>query len=74
MRDTIEGLTETVDTVRFARLQEGGANQIIVGYTAQQEDNYLAVYAYQEGKLEASLPSPTTSTLWRTSPAPAMRT
>lgn len=58
VRDSIEGLTETVDTVRFARLQEGGANQIIVGYTAQQEDNYLAVYAYQKGKLEAIFAEP----------------
>ena len=58
VRDTIEGLTETVDTVRFAHLQEGGANQIIVGYTAQQEDNYLAVYAYQDGRLEAIFAEP----------------
>ena len=58
VRDTIEGLTETVDTVRFAHLQEGGADQLIVGYNAQQEDNYLAVYAYQNGKLEAILAEP----------------
>ena len=58
VQDAVEGLTETVDTVRFARLQEGGANQIIVGYTAQQEDNYLAVYAYQKGKLEAIFAEP----------------
>lgn len=56
--DAIEGLTETVDTVRFARLQEGGANQIIVGYTAQQEDNYLAVYDYQNGKIDSILAEP----------------
>ena len=31
VQDAVEGLTETVDTVRFARLQEGGANQIVVG-------------------------------------------
>ena len=58
VRDTIEGLTETVDTVRFAHLQEGGADQLIVGYNAQQEDNYLAVYAYQNGELEAILAEP----------------
>src|SRR5699024_1046304 len=46
VQDAIEGLTDTVDTVQFARLQQGGANQILVGYTAQQEDNYLAVYDY----------------------------
>ena len=38
--------------------RRGGANQIIVGYTAQQEDNYLAVYAYQKGKLEAIFAEP----------------
>ena len=32
VQDAVEGLTDTVDTVRFARLQEGGANQILVGY------------------------------------------
>ena len=58
VRDTIEGLTETVDTVRFAHLQEGGADQLTVGYNAQQEDNYLAVYAYQNGELEAILAEP----------------
>ena len=58
VQDAVEGLTETVDTVRFARLQEGGADQIIVGYTAQQEDNYLAVYAYQDGSIEAVLAEP----------------
>ena len=58
VRDAIEGLTETVDTVRFARLQEGGVNQIIVGYTAQQEDNYLAVYDYQDGEIDAIFAEP----------------
>lgn len=58
VQDAVEGLTDTVDTVRFARLQEGGANQILVGYTAQQADSYLAVYAYQEGKIEAILAEP----------------
>ncbi len=58
VQDAAEGLTDTVDTVRFARLQEGGANQIIVGYTASQEDNYLAVYAYVDGAIEAILAEP----------------
>ena len=58
VQDAVEGLTDTVDTVRFARLQEGGANQILVGYTAQQADSYLAVYAYQEEKIEAILAEP----------------
>ncbi len=49
VRDSVEGLTDTVDTVSFARLQEGGGNQIVVGYTASQEDNYLAVYVYEDG-------------------------
>ena len=58
VQDAVEGLTDTVDTVRFARLQEGGADQILVGYTAQQEDNYLAVYAYEDGQIEAILAEP----------------
>ena len=58
VQDAVEGLTETVDTVRFARLQEGGANQIVVGYTAQQADNYLAVYAYENGRIEDILAEP----------------
>ena len=58
VQDAVEGLTDTVDTVRFARLQEGGANQIIVGYTAQQADSYLAVYAYQDGRIADILAEP----------------
>ncbi len=58
VQDAVEGLTETVDTVRFARLQEGGANQIVVGYNASQEVSYLAVYAYTEGRIQAILAEP----------------
>ena len=58
VQDTVEGLTDTVDTVRFARLQEGGADQIVVGYTAQQADSYLAVYAYQDGEIDDILAEP----------------
>lgn len=58
VQDAVEGLTDTVDTVRFARLQEGGADQIVVGYTAQQADSYLAVYAYQDGKIDDILAEP----------------
>ena len=58
VQDAVEGLTETVDTVRFARLQEGGANQIVVGYNASQEVSYLAVYAYTEGEIQAILAEP----------------
>ena len=47
-----------MDAVQFARLQEGGANQILVGYTAQQADSYLAVYAYQDGAIEDILAEP----------------
>ena len=58
VQDAVEGLTDTVDTVRFARLQEGGADQIVVGYTAQQADSYLAVYAYQDGEIDDILAEP----------------
>ena len=58
VQDAVEGLTDTVDTVRFARLQEGGADQIVVGYTAQQADSYLAVYASQDGEIDDILAEP----------------
>ena len=58
VQDAVEGLTEKVDTVRFARVQEGGANQIVVGYNASQEVSYLAVYAYTEGRIQAILAEP----------------
>ncbi len=56
--DTVEGLADTVDSVRFARLQDGGADQIVVGYTASQEDQYLAVYSYEDGEILSILERP----------------
>ncbi len=56
--DTVEGLADTVDSVRFARLQDGGADQIVVGYTASQEDQYLAVYSYENGEILSILERP----------------
>lgn len=46
-----EGLSDMVESVRFASLREGSENQILVGYSTQG-DEYLAVYAWQEGALE----------------------
>ena len=51
----MEGLADTVDTVRLAQLQAGGATQLVVGYVASQGDNYLAVYSYEDGELSAIL-------------------
>lgn len=55
VRQNLEGLADTVDTVRLARLQAGGSTQLVVGYVASQGDNYLAVYSYEDGELSAIL-------------------
>ena len=55
VRQTMEGLADSVDTVRLAQLQAGGATQIVVGYVASQGDHYLAVYSYAGGRLDAIL-------------------
>ena len=52
----LEGLADTVDTVRLARLQARQVpRQLVVGYVASQGDNYLAVYSYEDGELSAIL-------------------
>ena len=55
VRQNLEGLADTVDTVRLARLQAGGSTQLVVGYVASRGDNYLAVYSYEDGELSAIL-------------------
>ena len=52
---SIEGLADTVDNVRLAQLQDGGAVQLVVGYLASQGDSYLAVYSYEHGEVNAIL-------------------
>ncbi|GJN64689.1 hypothetical protein [Faecalibacterium gallinarum] len=58
VKDAIEGLTESVDSVRFAHLQEGGADQIVLGYAASPEEYYLAVYSYADGQILSILEQP----------------
>ena len=55
VRQSIEGLADSVDTVRLAQLQAGDATQLVVGYVASQGDHYLAVYSYANGELSAIL-------------------
>lgn len=55
VQQTIEGLADTVDNVRLARLQDGNAVQLVVGYLAAQGDRYLAVYSYEHGEVNAIL-------------------
>ena len=43
VRQNLEGLADTVDTVRLARLQAGGSTQLVVGYVASRGDNYLDI-------------------------------
>ena len=55
VRQSIEGLADTVDNVRLAQLQDGAATQLVVGYLAAQGDSYLAVYSYENGTVNAIL-------------------
>ncbi len=55
---SVEGLSDTVESVRFAKLQDIDADQIVVGYSSSQGDEYLAVYAYKDGAVETILEEP----------------
>lgn len=58
VRQAVEGLADSVDNVRLARLQPGEGAQLVVGYTASQGDQYLAVYSYGDGTLDTILEQP----------------
>ena len=55
VRQNVEGLADTVDSVGLAQLQPGDASQLVVGYVAAQGDLYLAVYSYTGGELSTIL-------------------
>ena len=55
VRQNVEGLADTVESVVLAQLQPGDATQLVVGYTAAQGDHYLAVYSYTDGVLSTIL-------------------
>ena len=55
VRQSVEGLADTVESVSLAQLQPGGANQLLVGYMAAQGDHYLAVYSFAQGELTTIL-------------------
>ena len=55
VRQNVEGLADTVESVGLAQLQPGDATQLVVGYTAAQGDHYLAVYSYTDGVLSTLL-------------------
>ena len=55
VRQNVEGLADTVESVGLAQLQPGDASQLVVGYTAAQGDHYLAVYSYTDGVLSTIL-------------------
>lgn len=55
VRQSVEGLAETVENVSLAQLQDTDSCQLVVGYTAGQNDHYLAVYSYQDGTLSTIL-------------------
>ena len=55
VRQNVEGLADTVESVGLAQLQPGDATQLVVGYTAAQGDHDLAVYSYTDGVLSTIL-------------------
>ena len=55
VRQNVEGLADTVESVGLAQLQPDDATQLVVGYTAAQGDHYLAVYSYTDGVLSTIL-------------------
>ena len=55
VRQNVEGLADTVESVGLAQLQPGDATQLVVGYIAAQGDHYLAVYSYTDGVLSTIL-------------------
>ena len=55
VRQNVEGLADTVESVGLAQLQPGDATQLVVGYTAAQGEHYLAVYSYTDGVLSTIL-------------------
>lgn len=55
VRQNVEGLADTIESVGLAQLQPGDATQLVVGYTAAQGDHYLAVYSYTDGVLSTIL-------------------
>ena len=55
VRQNVEGLADTGESVGLAQLQPGDATQLVVGYTAAQGDHYLAVYSYTDGVLSTIL-------------------
>ena len=55
VRQNVEGLADTVESVGLAQLQPGDATQLVVGYTAAQGDHYVAVYSYTDGVLSTIL-------------------
>lgn len=55
VRQSIEGLADTVENVRLAQLQDRSGCQLVVGYMASQGDRYLAVYSYENDQVTAIL-------------------
>ena len=70
VRQSIEGLADTVDNVRLAQLQDGAATQLVVPRRA------TAIWRCTPTRTARSMPfwnSPMSSIWWRISPAAATR-
>lgn len=55
VRQNVEGLAETVESVELAQLVPGEQQQLVVGYYSSQADRYLAVYSYIDGQITVIL-------------------
>ncbi len=55
VRQNVEGLSDTVESVGLAQLQPGDGAQLVVGYLSAQGDHYLAVYSYAQNQLSTIL-------------------
>ena len=49
---TVEGLSDAVESVTYANLRDETSQQILVGYGGAQGDRYLGVYTYADGVLQ----------------------
>lgn len=74
VRQSVEGLADTVENVRLAQLRAGDDRQLVVGYVAAQGDPTIwPCMPTTTGSSPPFWSSPTSNIWWRTSPAAAVR-
>ena len=73
VRQSVEGLADTVENVRLAQLRAGDDCQLVVGYVAAQATIIWPCMPTTTGSSPPFWSSPTSNIWWRTSPAAAVR-